>query len=122
MSAGLEWLLHELEFALSAAAANRRFGLTIALPEPVMDDSNRGRPGSSAFVDSRLVRHLETDLLVRLVVPDGESGESSRSMAMACRAVVRSGLSRRRGSAGHPRRSPCGAGRRSRSEGQDPRR
>ena len=69
---------HELQVRIIGSGGESQVRPAIALPELVVDDSDRGQPGSPAFVTSRRVAHFETDLLVRLVVPDSESRESPR--------------------------------------------
>src|SRR5688500_2912488 len=69
--------LHELQLRI-VGGGESKVRLAVALPELVVNDGNRGQPGGPAFVDSRRKGHLETDLLVRLVVPDGQPPESPR--------------------------------------------
>ncbi len=70
--------LHQLQIRVIGGGGEPQISLSEALAELVVNDGNRGQPGGPTFVHSRRVRHLETDFLVRLVVPDGESGESPR--------------------------------------------
>src|SRR3954468_8355328 len=70
--------LHQLQVRVVGGRGKSKICLLIALAKLVVDDGYRREPRGPPLVAPGRIGHLETDFLVRLVVPNGEPGESRR--------------------------------------------